>query len=94
MFWYHDLVEDASDNFPCEMFDAETPLFILYTSGSTGKPKGVLHTSGGYLLYAAMTHKYTLIIKRETSIGVLLMLAGLQDTLILSMARLQMAELR
>jgi acetyl-CoA synthetase len=57
--WYHDLVEDASGNFPCEMFDAETPLFILYTSGSTGKPKGVLHTSGGYLLYAAMTHKYT-----------------------------------
>ena len=44
---------------PCEPFDAETPLFILYTSGSTGKPKGVLHTSGGYLLYAAMTHKYT-----------------------------------
>ena len=41
------------------MFDAENPLFILYTSGSTGKPKGVLHTSGGYLLYAAMTHKYT-----------------------------------
>jgi len=57
--WYHDLVEDAADYFPCEMFDAETPLFILYTSGSTGKPKGVLHTSGGYLLYAAMTHKYT-----------------------------------
>ncbi|VVM21311.1 Acetyl-coenzyme A synthetase (EC [uncultured Gammaproteobacteria bacterium] len=43
---------------PCESFDAETPLFILYTSGSTGKPKGVLHTTGGYLLYAAMTHKY------------------------------------
>jgi len=57
--WYHELVEDASPDFPCEMFDAETPLFILYTSGSTGKPKGVLHTSGGYLLYAAMTHKYT-----------------------------------
>ncbi len=57
--WYHELVKDASPNFPCEMFDAETPLFILYTSGSTGKPKGVLHTSGGYLLYAAMTHKYT-----------------------------------
>ena len=57
--WYHELVKDASTNFPCEMFDAETPLFILYTSGSTGKPKGVLHTSGGYLLYAAMTHKYT-----------------------------------
>ena len=57
--WYHDLVKDALADFPCEMFDAETPLFILYTSGSTGKPKGVLHTSGGYLLYAAMTHKYT-----------------------------------
>ena len=57
--WYHDLVKDASADFPCEMFDAENPLFILYTSGSTGKPKGVLHTSGGYLLYAAMTHKYT-----------------------------------
>jgi len=57
--WYHDLVKNASTNYPCEMFDAENPLFILYTSGSTGKPKGVLHTSGGYLLYAAMTHKYT-----------------------------------
>jgi len=57
--WYHDLVKDTPSTFPCEMFDAETPLFILYTSGSTGKPKGVLHTSGGYLLYAAMTHKYT-----------------------------------
>ena len=57
--WYHDLVKDASPEYPCEMFDAENPLFILYTSGSTGKPKGVLHTSGGYLLYAAMTHKYT-----------------------------------
>ena len=57
--WYHELVKDASPSSPCEMFDAETPLFILYTSGSTGKPKGVLHTSGGYLLYAAMTHKYT-----------------------------------
>jgi acetyl-CoA synthetase len=57
--WYHDLVKDASLEYPCEMFDAENPLFILYTSGSTGKPKGVLHTSGGYLLYAAMTHKYT-----------------------------------
>ena len=57
--WYHDLVASQSADCPCEMFDAETPLFILYTSGSTGKPKGVLHTSGGYLLYAAMTHKYT-----------------------------------
>jgi acetyl-CoA synthetase len=57
--WYHEIVENASPEYPCEMFDAENPLFILYTSGSTGKPKGVLHTSGGYLLYAAMTHKYT-----------------------------------
>lgn len=57
--WYHDLVSDVPSECPCESFDAETPLFILYTSGSTGKPKGVLHTSGGYLLYAAMTHKYT-----------------------------------
>ena len=57
--WYHDLVADVPSECPCESFDAETPLFILYTSGSTGKPKGVLHTSGGYLLYAAMTHKYS-----------------------------------
>ena len=56
--WYHDLVADVSSECPYESFDAETPLFILYTSGSTGKPKGVVHTSGGYLLYAAMTHKY------------------------------------
>jgi len=57
--WYHDLVADVPSKCPCESFEAETPLFILYTSGSTGKPKGVVHTSGGYLLYAAMTHKYT-----------------------------------
>ena len=57
--WYHDLMKNASPEYPCEMFNAENPLFILYTSGSTGKPKGVLHTSGGYLLYTAMTHKYT-----------------------------------
>ena len=56
--WYHDLVPKASAEFPPESMDAEDPLFILYTSGSTGKPKGVLHTTGGYLLYAAITHKY------------------------------------
>ena len=56
--WYHELTDAASDQCePVEM-DAEDPLFILYTSGSTGKPKGVLHTTGGYLLYAAITHKY------------------------------------
>ncbi len=56
--WYHDIVAAASPDCPPEEMDAEDPLFILYTSGSTGKPKGVLHTTGGYLLYAAMTHKY------------------------------------
>lgn len=56
--WYHDLVVSASQNCAPEAMDAEDPLFILYTSGSTGKPKGVLHTTGGYLLFAAMTHKY------------------------------------
>ena len=47
--------------------DAEDPLFILYTSGSTGKPKGVLHTTGGYLLHAALTHKYDLRLPRRTT---------------------------
>ncbi|OOZ39350.1 acetate--CoA ligase [Solemya pervernicosa gill symbiont] len=56
--WYHNAIEAASTDCPPEPMDAEDPLFILYTSGSTGKPKGVLHTTGGYLLYAAMTTKY------------------------------------
>jgi acetyl-CoA synthetase len=56
--WYHEATGEASPECPAEEMDAEDPLFILYTSGSTGKPKGVLHTTGGYLLYAAMTHKY------------------------------------
>lgn len=55
--WYHEAIADASDECAAEPMDAEDPLFILYTSGSTGKPKGVLHTTGGYLLQAAMTHK-------------------------------------
>ncbi|WP_336356149.1 acetate--CoA ligase [Pseudomonas granadensis] len=58
--WYHQAVREVSDNCPAEPMDAEDPLFILYTSGSTGKPKGVLHTTGGYLLQAAMTFKYVL----------------------------------
>lgn len=57
--WYHIAMPAASENCPAEPMNAEDPLFILYTSGSTGKPKGVLHTTGGYLLHAAMTHKYT-----------------------------------
>ncbi|MCG7869261.1 MAG: acetate--CoA ligase [Candidatus Thiodiazotropha taylori] len=55
--WYHEAMADASDDCPAEEMEADDPLFILYTSGSTGKPKGVLHTTGGYLLQAAMTHK-------------------------------------
>ncbi|MCP5437902.1 MAG: acetate--CoA ligase [Sedimenticolaceae bacterium] len=55
--WYHEAVGAASVDCPAEEMDADDPLFILYTSGSTGKPKGVLHTTGGYLLQAAMTHK-------------------------------------
>ncbi len=55
---YRELIQNQELNCPIEYFDAENPLFILYTSGSTGKPKGVLHTTGGYLLYVAMTHKY------------------------------------
>ncbi|HEY9036480.1 MAG TPA: acetate--CoA ligase [Pseudomonadales bacterium] len=56
--WYHDLVDSQPADCAPEPMDAEDPLFILYTSGSTGKPKGVLHTTGGYLLGAAITHKY------------------------------------
>ena len=56
--WLHDLEETVGDDCPCEEMDAEDPLFILYTSGSTGKPKGVLHTTGGYLVYASLTHQY------------------------------------
>lgn len=55
---YAELVASVSADCPVEPMNAEDPLFILYTSGSTGKPKGVLHTSGGYLTYAAMTHEY------------------------------------
>ena len=56
--WYHDLIKDVSDHCDPEEMSAEDPLFILYTSGSTGKPKGVLHTTGGYMVYASMTHQY------------------------------------
>jgi len=55
--WYDEVIADASPDCPPEEMNAEDPLFILYTSGSTGKPKGVLHTTGGYLVYVAMSHQ-------------------------------------
>lgn len=55
--WWHEFVDSQSDDCPCEEMNAEDPLFILYTSGSTGKPKGVLHTTGGYMVYASLTHE-------------------------------------
>ncbi|MFL2895805.1 MAG: acetate--CoA ligase [Candidatus Pelagibacter sp.] len=56
--WYHDITKNVSSYCEPEEMSAEDPLFILYTSGSTGKPKGVLHTTGGYMVYASMTHQY------------------------------------
>ena len=56
--WYHEAAEMVTDECPVTEMNAEDPLFILYTSGSTGTPKGVLHTTGGYLVYASMTHQY------------------------------------
>ena len=63
--WYHDLIKDVSKNCEPEEMNAEDPLFILYTSGSTGKPKGVLHTTGGYMVYASMTHQYIFNYKQK-----------------------------
>ena len=56
--WYEDIIKKVSSHCEPEEMNAEDPLFILYTSGSTGKPKGVLHTTGGYMVYASMTHQY------------------------------------
>ncbi len=63
--WYHEAMAKVAADCPPEEMDAEDPLFILYTSGSTGKPKGVLHTTGGYLVYASMTHEYVFDIRED-----------------------------
>jgi len=63
--WFHDAARSVTDVCAPEPMGAEDPLFILYTSGSTGKPKGVLHTSGGYLVYASMTHEYVFDLKED-----------------------------
>ena len=76
--WYEELIKKASSYCEPEEMNAEDPLFILYTSGSTGKPKGVLHTTGGYMVYASMTHNIFLIINQKIFIGVQLILVGLQ----------------
>ncbi len=66
--WYHEILEKAADECPCEELDAEHPLYVLYTSGSTAKPKGVLHTTGGYLTGVAATHRYVFDLKAEEDV--------------------------
>ncbi|MEM7729787.1 MAG: acetate--CoA ligase, partial [Pseudomonadota bacterium] len=63
--WLHDALQDVPDDCPAEPMNAEDPLFILYTSGSTGKPKGVLHTCGGYLVWASLTHELVFDLKDD-----------------------------
>jgi acetyl-CoA synthetase len=64
-YWWHDLMEEASDECPAEPLDAEHPLFILYTSGTTGKPKGVVHTTGGYMVHTYLTSKLVFDLKEK-----------------------------
>ena len=63
--WWDEVMADSSAECPCEEMDAEDPLFVLYTSGSTGKPKGVLHSTAGYMVYTATTHKYVFDYREE-----------------------------
>lgn len=63
--WWHDIVEGQSDVCEPERMNAEDPLFILYTSGSTGKPKGVVHTTGGYIVYASLTHEVVFDLRED-----------------------------
>ena len=64
-FWLHEEMENQRATCPVEWMDAESPLFVLYTSGSTGKPKGVMHTTGGYLVYASLTHRWVFDIRDQ-----------------------------
>ena len=64
-FWLDQEAERQRATCPCEVMDAESPLYILYTSGSTGKPKGVMHTTGGYLTYASFTHEYVFDLRED-----------------------------
>ncbi len=66
--WYHEALEAAEAECPCEELDAEHPLFILYSSGSTAKPKGILHTTGGFMTGVSCTHRYVFDLKPQTDV--------------------------
>ncbi len=92
--WWHDLTDKASDQHQAVAIGAEDPLFILYTSGSTGKPKGVLHTTGGYLVYAASTFKYVFDYHRAMFTGAPPTSAGSPATVICCTVRWPAAQSR